>query len=43
VSAQRGEQKFLEPGEGAMRERLDAAGWTTVSEDASGAVLRRAP
>jgi hypothetical protein len=32
----------LEPGEDAMQARLVAAGWTTVSEDASGVVLRRA-
>ena len=31
----------LEPGEAAMKERLEAAGWTLVSTDASGSVLRR--
>jgi hypothetical protein len=31
----------LEPGEVAMKERLEAAGWTLVSTDASGSVLRR--
>jgi len=31
----------LEPGEAAMKDRLEGAGWTLVSADDSGAVLRR--
>jgi hypothetical protein len=31
----------LEPGEAAMKGRLEGAGWTLVSTDASGSVLRR--